>query len=206
MADAPAGAPYLDLRALLGGKLRFVLTTNVDMQFGKAFDADEIFAFQGDFAYFQCAQPCHDARYDAVEAARAMVAATRDFAVPDALIPRCPQCGWRMVPWVRDDTFLQGRDWQAAKERYEAFLRRYVLGGARVLLIELGVGDMTPSVIKFSFWQMAAKNANVHHVTINRRAERGPGRLANPGLYISGDIAEVLAEARRMKEDHHDGV
>lgn len=22
-------------------------------------------------------------------------------------IPRCPECGWKMVPWVQDNTFLQ---------------------------------------------------------------------------------------------------
>ena len=206
MADAPAGAPYLDLRALLSGKPTFILATNVDMQCAKAFGEDEICAFQGDFAYLQCAQPCHDARYDAVQAARAMVAGTRDFAVPDVLIPRCPECGWRMTPWMRDDAFLEEAQWHAARARYEAFLRRHVLGGARVLLLELGVGDMTPSVIKFPFWQMAAKNKNVHHITVNRREARSPGKLANPGLYISGGIAEILAEARRMKEEHHERI
>lgn len=30
------------------------------------------------------------------------------FEVRGENIPRRPCCGWQLVPWVRDDTFLQG--------------------------------------------------------------------------------------------------
>ena len=73
--------------------------------------------------------------------------------VPSELIPRCPVCGWKMVPWVQDSTFLQGEAWKIAYRRYENFVRKNQ--DKKLLLLELGVGDMTPSVIKLPFWNMA---------------------------------------------------
>ena len=68
-----------------------------------------------------------------------------------------------LAPWVRDDTFLEGRAWKAQVDRYHAFLRRWLLEETdkSVLLLELGVGEMTPSVIKLPFWELAARNENV---------------------------------------------
>lgn len=39
--------------------------------------------------------------------------------------------------------------------------------GQKLLLLELGVGDMTPSVIKLPFWNMTAKFPDTFLVTIN---------------------------------------
>lgn len=48
-------------------------------------------------------------------------------------------------PWACDDTFLQGAAWREGLERYERFVRER--GDGRVLLLELGVGKMTPGII-----------------------------------------------------------
>lgn len=58
-----------------------------------------------------------------------------------------------MVPWVRDDTFLEGKDWREGVRRYENFLKKYLMNGTdkNVVLLELGVGEMTPSIIKLPF-------------------------------------------------------
>ena len=60
MWEAPTGQPYLDLQALVADKPAFVLTTNVDRQFFRVFPKEQICAFQGDFGYCQCSQPCRD--------------------------------------------------------------------------------------------------------------------------------------------------
>ena len=44
--------------------------------------------------------------------------------IPSELLPRCRECGRIMVPWVRDDTFLEGRDWKDGVIRYESFLKQ----------------------------------------------------------------------------------
>ena len=60
MWEAPTGQPYLDLQALVADKPAFVLTTNVDQQFFRVFPQKQSCAFQGDFSYCQCSQPCRD--------------------------------------------------------------------------------------------------------------------------------------------------
>ena len=51
-------------------------------------------------------------------------------------------------PWACDDTFLQGAAWREDLRRYERFVRER--GDGRVLLLELGVGEMTPGIITLS--------------------------------------------------------
>lgn len=64
------------------------------------------------------------------------------FEVRGEDVPRCPHCGWQLAPWVRNDTFLQGAARREGLRRYECFVRER--GDGRVLLLELGVGEMTP--------------------------------------------------------------
>lgn len=51
-------------------------------------------------------------------------------------------------PWACDDTFLQGAAWREGLERYERFVRE--CGDGRMLLLELGVGEMAPGIITLS--------------------------------------------------------
>lgn len=87
------------------------------------------------------------------------------FEVRGENVPRCPRCGWQLVPWVRDDTFLQGAAWREGLGRYERFVRER--GNGRVLLLELGVGEMTPGIITLPFWSMAAKLPDARLLSVN---------------------------------------
>jgi NAD-dependent SIR2 family protein deacetylase len=197
MQEASVGKPYQILKKLLGDIPYFILTTNVDMQFSKLFPAENICTFQGSFKYFQCSQPCHDKTYENRELIDEMCHHTKDFRIPSELVPRCPECGWKMVPWVRDDTFLEGRDWTVSVERYHNFLRQWLMlkPNSRVLLLELGVGEMTPTIIKLLFWEMTEKNENVFYVCMNQKKSGVPEHIRDRSLYIAGDIAEVLWDA-----------
>ena len=108
MYDAPIGEVYQHLKSVLEGKEYYILTTNVDIQLPKLFPEEKVWHFQGDFRFFQCIQPCHEAIYPNEEQIRQMVNETKDFKIPYEMVPRCPECGWKMVPWVQDDTFLYG--------------------------------------------------------------------------------------------------
>lgn len=197
MEDAPAGQPYIDLVEILKDKEYFILTTNCDVQIPKVFPEDRICQFQGDFRYFQCSQPCHDKLYESHDLVSAMLDNMEDLEVPAEWIPRCPECGWKMVPWVQDNTFLQGEAWQTAYQRYEDFVRKYQ--GKKLLLLELGVGEMTPSIIKLPFWELTAKNKNVFYACLNREASHRPEHLQARSLYLQGDLAETLAALRQVR-------
>ena len=181
----------------MNGKDYFILTTNCDVQLPKTFPEDKIFQFQGDFRYFQCSQPCHDKLYENRDMISAMLRHTVDLTVPSDLIPRCPLCGWKMVPWVQDNTFLQGEKWKADYQRYEDFVQKYC--DKKLLLLELGVGDMTPSVIKLPFWDMTAKFPNAFLVTVNLAKSSAPEHLRGKSLTLCDDLAHFMHELRKKR-------
>ena len=74
MWEAPTGQPYLDLQALVADKPAFVLTTNVDQQFFRVFPQKQICAFQGDFSYCQCSQPCQNDIWENCELVKELTA------------------------------------------------------------------------------------------------------------------------------------
>lgn len=48
-----------------------------------------------------------------------------------------------------DNTFVEDEGWHIAAQRYADFLQEH--RQAKLLLLELGVGMNTPSIIKFNF-------------------------------------------------------
>ena len=125
--------------------------------------------------------------------------------LPEEAVPRCPDCGRVLVPWVRDDTFLEGTFWQDSLHRYHRFLRRWIMDQSdkKVLLLELGVGEMTPSIIKLPFWELTAKNENVFYACLNRESAHRPEHLRERSLYLQGDLAETLAALRQIHRSNH---
>lgn len=188
---------YEQLRALVEGKDYFVLTTNVDHQFQLAgFDKKRLFYTQGDYGLWQCSKPCHQETYDNEETVRRMVTEQRSMKVPAELIPRCPKCGRPMTMNLRsDNTFVQDEGWYAAQSRYEDFLRRHQ--GQRVLFLELGVGENTPVIIKYPFWQMTVRNPKAVYACINYGQAYAPKEIAKQSICIDSDIGEVLQKCTR---------
>lgn len=190
--DCPVGEPYELLREALDGKNYFVLTTNVDHRFQAAgFDKRRLFYTQGDYGLFQCSVPCHAKTYDNEDAVREMVAAQKDMRVPTRLVPRCPVCGAEMTTNLRvDGRFVEDDGWNAACGRYRDFWNRHI--GGRVLLLEIGVGLNTPSIIKYPFMMAAAKNKNSAYVSINDTVIKSPFECGDREIHIRGDITETL--------------
>lgn len=204
MWEAPTGQPYLDLQRIVGDKPVFVLTTNVDGQFFRVFPRENICAFQGDFGFCQCSQPCQDQIWENRALAEELTRHLDGVRLPEELVPRCPDCGRVLVPWVRDDTFLEGAAWHRSVQQYQNFLRRWLVEqpGKRVLLLELGVGEMTPSIIKLPFWQLTAQNETVFYACLNRSASL-PQRLKGRSLAIQGDLAELLRDLAAERSHFH---
>ena len=60
-----------------------------------------------------------------------------------------------------------------------------------VVLLELGVGEMTPSIIKLPFWEMTYKNEKVFYACLNQKKSSVPEHIKDKGIYIAGDLAET---------------
>ena len=183
---------YKGLFKLVKDKDYFVLTTNVDHQFQKAgFDKHRLFYTQGDYGLFQCSQPCCQETYDNEACIQDMLKTQKNMRIPTELIPHCPKCGKPMTMNLRaDDTFVQDKGWYRAAERYEEFLRRHK--NLHILFLELGVGYNTPVIIKYSFWQMTAKNSKAVYACVNFGEAFCPKQIQSQAICINIDIHNFL--------------
>lgn len=185
---------YSSLLKLVNGKDYFVLTTNVDHCFQKAgFDKKRLFYTQGDYGLWQCSKPCCRKTYENEETVRRMINEQKNMRVPTELVPKCPVCGDSMTMNLRsDDTFVQDEGWYAAANRYEDYIRRHE--NLHILFLELGVGANTPSIIKYPFRQMTAKNPKSVYACINYGEAFCPDQIKRQAICINMDIDSVLCK------------
>lgn len=167
----------------------------MDHQFQLAgFAKERLFYTQGDYGLWQCSVPCHTKTYDNREAVEAMVAAQKDCRIPHEPVPLCPVCGEPMTMNLRcDETFVEDAGWHGAAAHYREFLEAHQ--GQRVLFLELGVGQNTPGIIKYPFWQQVAKKPQAYYCSLNDGQAQAPVQITSRSLCIDGDMTPVLAQA-----------
>ena len=210
--DAPLPV-YEKLLELVRAKDYFVITTNVDHCFQKAgFDKKRLFYTQGDYGLFQCCVPCHKKTYDNEEIVKKMLISQgfgfkdsenrKDgeiifqenplkMEIPSELVPHCPVCGKPMSMNLRcDGTFVEDDGWHEAARRYQDFLEKHK--NARTLFLELGVGENTPGIIKYPFWNLTYKNKNAFYASLNMEKEEIPIELKARSVLIKGDIFRTI--------------
>ncbi len=183
---------YETLLSLVKNKDYFVLTTNVDHQFQRAgFDKKRLFYTQGDYGLWQCSRACHPKTYDNEQAVKKMLVEQNNMKIPSNLIPYCPVCGAPMTMNLRcDDSFVQDEGWYKAAKRYEDFIQKH--RHKKILFLELGVGNNTPAIIKYPFWQMTLKNKNALYACINQGEAYAPREISDRSICINGDIGEII--------------
>ncbi len=189
--DAPKDT-YRKLLSLVEDKEYFVITTNVDHQFQKAgFDKKRLFYTQGDYGLFQCSVPCHEKTYDNEDVVRAMVEQQHDMRIPSDLVPYCPVCGKPMSMNLRaDDTFVEDEGWYLANDRYRTFYNKYA--DEKLVLLELGVGGNTPSIIKYPFWRYTYYNPDATYVCLNYGEAYAPKDISERSICLNDDVDAVL--------------
>ncbi|CAB3832268.1 Protein ADP-ribosyltransferase [Achromobacter mucicolens] len=197
--DEPPGQTYVDLHSLIKDKNYFIVTTNQDLQFSKLFPDEKICYPQGTSHYLQCGVPCHDEVYPSEPAVRVMAANVVETRVPGELIPKCPDCGGEMEPWFRSRVFLEGSHWQAGMEKYRTFIEQN--SHRKVLLIELGVGPMTPNIIKHPFSVATYRWPQAFLVRVNKGEPPTHDLLREKAITLDADIAEVLHDLRSHMEE-----
>ncbi|WP_296877237.1 hypothetical protein [Thomasclavelia sp.] len=190
MLNEKGGKPYQDLADLVKLKPHFILTTNIDTQVSKVFLDDNIWTFQGDVRFLQCSQPCHDQLYPITPALNYMLKGKSEYVVQPDSIPRCPHCHRIMRLWVRDETFLEGKKWQKQRQNYQNFIKTYQ--NENIVFLELGVGNMTPSIIKFPFWQMTKKMDNAKLISINYNDTSLPEHVRDKTVLLTMNLKDAL--------------
>ena len=204
----PTKPVYKDLFSIVKDKEYFVITTNVDHLFQRAgFDKKRLFYTQGDYGLFQSVNPQNQNTYDneewvlkAIEAQGFKKNSEGIFEVPEnkkismkiptELIPKCPDGSDVIMNLRADSSFVEDEGWHRASKNYYNFLEKYK--DKHILFLELGVGNNTPVIIKYPFWQMTMENKNAIYACINYNEAFCPTQIKDRSICIDGDIGDVL--------------
>lgn len=185
---------YRILYELVKDKPYFVLTTNADHQFYKAgFGEEHIFATQGDYGYIQCMRGCHKKVYDDEKMMLQMNQARKDCLVPSYMVPKCPVCGGPMNMNLRcDHYFVEDDAWHQAEENFGSFLEE--CENKKTVLLELGIGFNTPTIVRFPFEHLAAKKKNMTLIRLNRDEAIVPESLGERAIGINADMKQSVED------------
>ena len=200
-ADLDVTPLHKTLLDALEGKKLFLLSTNADHQFEKAgLSEEQIFQTQGSYKLIQCRRGCHDKTYDAVELFRQMEQARQNGKIPSELVPRCPVCGGEMAMNLRvDNLFVEDENWHAAEERFSRFLDECKDG--KTVLLELGVGFNTPTIIRFPFEKLTREHENISLVRLSRSKAMVPASLGDRAVGVNADMAQSITDiAAKLKK------
>ena len=178
----------------LAGKNLFLLSTNADHQFEKAgLPTDQIFQTQGSYRLIQCKRGCHPKTYDAEALFRQMELERVNGRIPHELVPKCPVCGGDMAMNLRvDDHFVEDENWHAAEERFGCFLS--ACKDKKTVLLELGVGFNTPTIIRFPFEKLAREHGNISLIRLSRSKAMVPESLGDRAIGINADMAQSIED------------
>ena len=181
-----------DLRAIVGSKDHFLITSNGEGHFALGgFDPEKIYEVEGTWLAMQCAQACHDTLYPTLEPTARMAAAARDGRVPTDLVPHCPRCGGPMeVHMAAGPRQIPNT---SARQRYEAFLRRH--HGKKLVVLELGIGWRN-QLIKAPLMRLVAREPHAAYVTINLGEVYITDDIRNRSFGLDGSVSDLLAQLR----------
>ncbi|MDO4623383.1 MAG: Sir2 family NAD-dependent protein deacetylase [Eubacteriales bacterium] len=181
-----------DLRAIVGGKDCFVVTSNGEQHFEKAGFADEkVFEVEGDWLHMQCADGCHQERYEWSALAEKMAVKQVDGKVPSDLIPRCPKCGGAMIPNMAAGHHFIPKP--GVQEAFQEFLAKY--HGKNLVILELGIGWRN-QLIKAPLMRLTAQETNAVYVTINLGEIYITDNIKERSFGLDGYLGPILSELR----------
>ncbi len=205
----PPKPVYQNLMSLVKDKDYFVVTTNVDHCFQKAgVDRERLFYTQGDYGLFQSTDAENHKTYQnetwVMQAMEAQGFCKNEEGIyvipkngristeiPAEMVPRCPDDGKEMIMNLRsDDNFVEDEGWHKASAAYSDFLREHE--GMHILFLEIGVGNNTPVIIKYPFWEMTKENRNAVYACLNYSEACCPTQIEKQSILIDGDSGDVI--------------
>lgn len=182
-------AVYQDLRAIIGDRDHFVMTSNVDHYFHKnGFAEDRIYTPQGSYEKFQCFNRCHDSTWDGKPLVAAMLPSINRLTqmVEDRdTLPTCPRCGDPVIMNVRGGDWFVDHPYQPQAEALTQWLSG--VADKRLAVIEIGAGFNTPGVIRVPMETIGSRWEKASFVRINKDHAEGP--LGTVSIAGAADIA-----------------
>jgi len=194
MVNTSATQPVYDnLKKMLAGKNFHIMTTNQDEMFNRYFEDDKISAIQGDWGFLQSSNPLTDKNlYETGPYMEKLIKNIKNMQVPSEMIPRSEVDGAELEPWVRSPTFLEGEKFNEEYDKMNSFIKSNQ--NKKLLLMELGVGRMTPMFIQQPFWNLTYNLPQASYVNINPKDAITHPKIEDKSLVIHDDINTVFAD------------
>ncbi|SFC67616.1 NAD-dependent protein deacetylase, SIR2 family [Flexibacter flexilis DSM 6793] len=197
--DNQTAEVYQDLLALVRSKDYFVLTSNVDTMFAKnGFDPERIFTPQGNYKLMQCLRPCSQETYDTRPFLDKLLAnldpVTHEITDLTA-IPRCPKCGGAMFMNVRGGHWFIEKPYQTQRQQFQQWVQAHL--GSPLVLMDMGTGFNTPSVVRWPMEQITHHNPEAFLLRFNLDHPAVPAQIASRSLEIGMPIDAALREVVR---------
>lgn len=186
-----------DLKAIVGGKNYFVVTSNGECHFEMSgFAPENIYEIEGNWLTMQCSHACHDTLYPSLDIAEEMAAAEKNGKVPSDMVPHCPKCGGPMQIHLEvDRNFIRENTGQ---ERFQEFLNQY--HGKKLVVLELGIGPRN-QLIKAPLMRFVDMEPNATYVTINLGEIYITDNIKKKSFGLDGYLGEILSRLREVCEE-----
>ena len=204
----PFPDPYIRLKTLTEHSDRWVLTSNADDLFSRmGFDPERIWTRQGTYAHLQCLEPCCDDVWESapfVERLLSKVDLSTGELTEESVVPRCPRCGGDMMLNVRGGRWFIEKPYRRQQDAFVHWLESTWKG--RLVVIEIGAGFNTPSVVRWPCEDITTKHPDAHLIRINLQYPETPDSLEGRSTSIcdrGGTVLQTLIAhavcARRSK-------
>ena len=113
------------------------------------------------------------------------------MTVDPRYVPVCPVCGGPMDVNLRiNQFFVEDRHWHESAERYEKFVTVHLK--SRLVLLEIGVGMNTPTIIRYPFEQITYTDKDATLIRLNDSWPQAPPEIANRTISFAEDIKQII--------------
>lgn len=100
-----------------------------------------------------------------------------------------------------DNHFVEDEAWHQAEKRFGDYISEMLSNkGANVVLLELGVGFNTPTIIRLPFEKLAREHENISLIRLNLNEAVVPEHLGDRAAGINADMKKSIEDLKeRMK-------
>lgn len=171
----------------------FVISTNADGMFiQNGFSPERIYNPQGDYSNLQCLRQCKPNAFWPSEPVLRNILATVDKTTQKCssdVIPKCPHCqgpvflNVRGGNWFIEDVFNR-------KQAFTTWLQS--TKRSKLVILEIGVGFNTPSVLRWPMESLTYSNPLSHLVRINMEHAEVPDEIVDRSISINEDATNAI--------------
>lgn len=92
----------------------------------------------------------------------------------------------------KDHFFVQDDAWYEAEDKFSDFLSEAI--NEKLVLLELGVGFNTPTIIRFPFEKLVREHGNISLIRLNIEQAVVPESFGERAVGINTDMAESIKD------------